>query len=119
MQYIPWVLSECRQRGLTFRGAEVIAAAMARQKRAEDGDLFMDYGVSGNHLNRPGLDALLRRVRADRSVSHVFTPLRDRLARPNDPQDGVRLESLFRNDGVTLVFRDKVLPPLPPSWATC
>lgn len=112
VQYIPWARQQCETLKLAFRGDEATAAQMARSRTPEAGDLYMDYGVSGNLLSRPGLDALRRRVGADISVSHVLTPRRDRLARPDDPTDGLRLETELRRAGVTLVLLDQTLPPL-------
>lgn len=66
-------------------------------------DIFQDYGVKGNVLSRPGLDALIERVRSDLFVSHIFIPRRDRLARPDDPLDGMAIETELRRLGVTLV----------------
>jgi hypothetical protein len=80
--------------------------------RSEDGDLFLDYGIKGNLLQRPGLDALFRVALTDASVTHIFIPRRDRFARPDDPLDAVRMETTLRESGLTLVFMDKVLPPL-------
>jgi hypothetical protein len=74
--------------------------------------VFLDYGVSGNVLSRQGLNALLQEAMDDLEVTHVFIPRRDRLCRPDDPVDGLRLENLLRESGVTLVFMDRVCPPL-------
>jgi hypothetical protein len=48
----------------------------------------------------------------DSSVSHVFIPRRDRFARPEDPLDAMKLENSLRGAGLTLVFFDRVVPPL-------
>src|SRR5262249_23125601 len=79
---------------------------------AARGDIFLDYGVSGNVLSRPGFNALLEEVAQDLSVSHVFIPRRDRVARPTDPVDGVNLETRLRYLGTTLVFMDRTVGPL-------
>lgn len=68
--------------------------------------------MKGNQLSRPGLDQLIRTVQTDQSVTHVFIPRRDRLARPDDPLDAMAIEASLRRCGVTLVFMDLVLPPL-------
>ena len=39
-------------------------------------------------------------------------PRRDRFARPDDPIDALKLENLLREGGLTLVFMDRVVPPL-------
>lgn len=45
-------------------------------------------------------------------MSHIFIPRRDRLTRPDDPLDGIRLENDLRKAGISLVFLDRILPPL-------
>jgi hypothetical protein len=86
---------------------------MIRDGRSQEGDLFLDYGVKGNQLQRPALDALFRLARSDRDISHIFIPRRDRFARPDDPLDAMKMEASLREAGLTLVFMDKTLPPLP------
>ena len=72
---------------------------------------FWTTGFRGTSL-RKGLDAIVKTVRDDKSVSRVLIPRRNRLARPDDPMDGVKLENALREQGVTIVFMDKTLPPL-------
>ena len=78
----------------------------------ERGDIYLDFGVSGSLLSRPGLDALLRRAKTDSGVTHIFVYDRDRLARPEDPIDAMQIENGLRRAGKTLVFRDKTLGPV-------
>jgi DNA invertase Pin-like site-specific DNA recombinase len=111
-EYVAWASRTAAQLGLSFDGApeqieQMIAAGLSVQ-----GDLFQDYGVSGNLLSRPGLDALIKEALADKSVTHIFIPRRDRLARPDNPIDGVKLENLLRTAGITLVFMDRTVQPL-------
>jgi hypothetical protein len=58
-----------------------------------------------------GLDALIKDA-SQTEVIHLFFPHRDRIARPEDPSDGVRIENLFRRAGCTLVFPNRVVQPL-------
>jgi hypothetical protein len=78
-----------------------------------DGDLFFDSYISGDVLSRPAINAMEDEIRRDKNVSHVFIPRRDRLARPDNATDGVRLENELRQLGVTPFFMDCVLSPLP------
>ena len=80
---------------------------------SEDGALFLDYGVSGNVLNRPGFDSFRRRAMGDTGVSHLFIPRRDRIARPDHADDGMQIERELRGAGLTLIFTDEILPPVP------
>lgn len=54
---------------------------MIRSGKSAQGDVFLDYEVCGNILNRPGLSALTTEVTKDTSVTHILIPRRDRLAR--------------------------------------
>ena len=45
-------------------------------------------------------------------MAAIMIPPRDRLARPDDPLDGTKLENVFRSAGKSVVFMDRVLPPL-------
>ena len=85
---------------------------MIRSGRSQDGDLFLDYGVTGNQLSRAGLDALIKTALTDSAISHVLIPRRDRFARSDDPIDAMKLENLLREGELTLVFMDRVVPPL-------
>jgi hypothetical protein len=111
-EYVDWARRRSAEIGVTFDGTAEGITAMIRTGIAQKGDLYLDYCVKGNVLSREGLNALLREVQSDRRISHVFIPRRDRLARPDDPVDGLVLEGTLRSAGITLVFMDKVCPPL-------
>ena len=110
-EYIRWAQRTAADHGVQFTGTPDQIDRMIRDGVPNDGDVFVDFGVKGNRLTRPGLDAL-RRATTDRTVTHVFIPRRDRLARPDDPLDGLRIEGELRQAGITLVFMDLVLGPL-------
>jgi hypothetical protein len=112
-QYVLWACREAGERGVRFDGTPEQIESMIRSGQYRNGDLFLDYGVKGNQLHRAGLDALVEKVGRDLTISHVFIPRRDRLARPDHPLDGMQLELKLLNLGVTLVFMDKkeVRPP--------
>jgi hypothetical protein len=111
-KYVAWASDEARKRGLTFNGTPSQIDAMIRDGRPALGDIFLDFDVKGNNLTRPGLDALKAEIKRDSTISHLFIPRRDRLARPDDPLDGMRLEAEFRMVGITVVFMDRVGLPI-------
>ncbi len=111
-EYVGWARRTASRLGVTFSGTPESIEAMIREGRSQDGHLFLDYGVQGNLLQRPGLDALFRIARTDLRVTHIFIPRRDRFARPDDPIDAIKMEATLREAGLTLVFMDKTLPPL-------
>jgi hypothetical protein len=111
-KYVEWAMDQGRSYKVTFRGTPAQIESMIRDGKVADGDLFLDYDVKGNRLSRDGLDALKAEILRDPSVSHVFIPKGDRLARPDDALDGVRLENEIRVDGVTVMFMDRVGAPI-------
>ena len=111
-QYVDWAIRTSNEEGVSFDGTPECIEDMIRHGRWADGDLFLDYDVKGNLLSRPGLDALFQRALNDPRVTHVLIPRRDRLARPDDPVDGVKLETRLRKAGKTVVFMKLKLAPL-------
>jgi hypothetical protein len=111
-EYVLWARRAAAHRGVAFTGSPEQIEAMIRDGRSRVGDLFLDYGVTGDRLSRAGLDALFQAALADPGVSHVFIPRRDRFARPSDPIDAISLENVLRTAGLTLVYTDRVCPPL-------
>jgi hypothetical protein len=113
-EYVEWTRRKCVELGLGFSGTTHQIKHMIAQRRSADGDIFLDFDIAGNILSRPGLDALLFAVENDKSVSHVFIPRPDRLARPDEILDGIKLEQRFRKElGVALVFNDRIAPAIP------
>lgn len=110
--YVSWALREAVQHGVTLNGTPKAMEEMIRCELHRSGDLYLDYGISGNHLQRPGLDALRARALSDRQVSHIFIPRRDRLARPDQPTAAMEIEMQLRSAGLTIVFMNSVVGPL-------
>ncbi len=111
-QYVNWARRKAEELGIGFDGQPETIEAMIAGGCSQRGDLFLDYGVSGNVLSRNGLNALIQEALSDPNVSHVMIPRRDRLARPDDPVDGLKLEKGLRESGITLVFMERICPPL-------
>ena len=108
-----WAQRRAAELHVTFSGTPQLIEAMICDGRAHDGDLFLDYCVKGNLLQRTGIDALFELARSDSTVTHVFIPRRDRLARPDNPLDAMQMERRLQDDGLTLVFMNRVLSPPP------
>ena len=113
-QYVNWAVTGARKCQLSFRGTSEQIDRMIAARQSQDRDLFLDYLVKGNLLSRPGLDAMLAVMQTDTSVSHVFIPRPDRLARPENPTDGLKLEMRIRELGITVVFQDRIGKPIAP-----
>jgi len=112
-QYVAWARDKAAQLGVAFGGTPEAITEMIGRSLSAQGDLYLDYGVSGNHLSRPGLDAFRARALEDSSVTHLFVPRRDRIARPDNPIDALQIEFELLSAGMTLVLMDRILPPIP------
>jgi hypothetical protein len=110
--FVDWARKEALKLGVAFAPPQDVIDVILGKKLTSYSGVFLDYGVSGNILNRPALTELQRRLATDSQVTHVFIPRRDRLARPDDAVDGMQLETELRQKGVTLVFMDVVAPPI-------
>ena len=111
-QYVQWGINTASKLGLQFDGLPATIDEMIRDGESHRGDIFLDYGVCGNILSRPAFDELCAMAKSDATVSHILIPRRDRLARPDDAVDAVKIELSLRRQGVFLVFMDKVCEPI-------
>lgn len=111
-EYVRAAMKRAEELSLVFAGSPERIEAMIRSGQFESDDLYLDYDVKGNVLDRRALSALIARIESDQSVSHLFIPKRNRLARPENPLDGVQLELKLRALGVTLVFLERTCLPI-------
>lgn len=111
-EYVKWARRRAVELNVTFNPTAADIESMIRNEEAVRGDLYLDYEVAGDELSRVGLNALLARAASDEMVSHVFIPRRDRLARPTDAIDAVKMENVLRQNGLTIVFMDRSLLPI-------
>jgi len=103
-QYVEWARGEAARLGVSFSGTADAINSLIANRKSFAGDLFLDYGISGNQLSRPGFDALRARVLSDSTVTHLFVSKRDRLARPDNPLDAMTIEYELRSSGLTIVL---------------
>ena len=111
-EYVRWAQQKSKELGLQFCAAAGQIDAMIRAGKCVEGDVFIDFGIAGDELNRPGLNALMAEIRRDRQITHVCCPRRDRLARATDPAMGMQLENTLSRLGVWLIFQDDAVPPI-------
>ncbi|QGJ68665.1 Hypothetical protein PBC10988_3260 [Planctomycetales bacterium 10988] len=111
-EYVNWARKTSQKLAVKFQGTPETIDKMIRSGKAVEDDLYLDFGVKGNTFVREGLDALKDRIKRDLEVSHLLIPRRDRLSRPDDPVDALVLEREFSSLGITLVFMDRIVPPL-------
>ncbi|WP_020475873.1 recombinase family protein [Zavarzinella formosa] len=111
-QYVEWARKEAETLGVSFSGTAAAISDMIANGLSVRDDLYLDYGISGNHLSRPAFDALQRRLMTDPAAKYLFVRNRERLARPDNPLDAMQIETKLRKAGVTIVFMDKVMPAI-------
>ncbi len=112
-EYVQWAEKEAKNLKVKFRGTPDAINKMIKAGDSVSGDLYFDI-INGGEMSRTGLNALLETARRDMSVSHIFIPRRDRLARPGHPIEGMNLELEMRKMGLTLVYISMTLDPLSP-----
>jgi len=113
-QYVAWAARRSIELQVRFTGTADQIHQMIRNDGYADGDVFLDYIVKGNQLQRRGLDALIAEARRDSNLTHVFIPRADRLARPDEIMEGIKLEATLRQElGLTIVYMNRLLPAIP------
>ena len=108
---LDWAIAQARQHEVRFDVSQADLEIMQARGLHKYKCLYLDDGVSGADLERPGLRALVEGVVANQNISHLFTYKRDRLGRPDDPLDMMTLESQLTRAGLTLVFNDSIATP--------
>jgi Recombinase len=111
-KYVEWAIRKAAELGIQFNGTADIIESMIRDRVCHRGDIFLDYDVSGEQLSRPALNKLKEVAHADGTVTHIFIPRPDRLARPDEAIAGMDIENGFRRLGLTIVYMTKTLRPL-------
>ena len=112
-EYVRWASKEANKYNLKFSGSASQIDRMIRKGLPFDGDIYFDYGVSGNQISRPALNQLFVDAISDPSITHLFIPKRNRLARPDDALDGVELENKISAAGITIVYQSNVVQARP------
>ena len=113
-EYVGWAQKRADELGLQFSGTTKGMEMMIHDGLSSHSDMFLDYGISGNVMSRPGLNALIDTALKEISVSHVLIPRRNRLAHPQNVADAIQIEHKLRSNGITIVFMNTLLEPIAP-----
>jgi len=106
VKYVEWAAARARSLGLTFDGTPRIALEMTASRRPVSGDLYIDFGISGDETSRPALDRATARAFGDPGVSHFLCPSRERLGRFQDLTHGMALEKTLQQSGLTVEYME-------------
>ncbi len=74
-------------------------------------DIYLDDALSGDDLERPGLQSLIEDYHRDKNYSHLFTFKRDRLGRPDSALDMMVIEDRLLRAGISIIRSDGVSQP--------
>ena len=108
---LDWALRTAEKYEISLHGSHDALAQMLAAGQCESGDIFVDDGITGADLSRPGLTRLRQSALNDRRVSHLFVYMSDRLARPENGMVAALMESELCRAGITIVFTDRVSGP--------
>jgi DNA invertase Pin-like site-specific DNA recombinase len=71
-------------------------------------DIYLDDGITGSDLQRPGFAAFRAAAMADERVSHLLVHMADRFARPEMAHQAMQMEVELLYAGLTVVFSNRV-----------
>gem|GEM_PF-550114 len=106
---LEYVIAAARQHGLRLRATPADLAHMQAKRLTEYKDIFLDDAVSGTRTKRPAFDAMIAKMKAEPTISHLFVHKRDRLGRPRSPLSMMIVEEGLKSAGVTIVTSDGVI----------
>ena len=81
---LEWAIVKASELGVKIEVEHNDLVHMQANKLHTWKSIRLDDAITGADLDRPGFLAIKRDVESDKSVSHIFTYRRDRLARPED-----------------------------------
>src|SRR5581483_9646000 len=73
--------------------------------------IFLDSGITGADLARPGFTACRQYALLHKDISHLFIHMPDRFARPESAVEAMTLEQELLKAGITIVFSNRVSRP--------
>lgn len=111
-QYVKWACNTAECLGVSFKGKPTDIKHLMKSRQDYDANIFFDFEVEGDRMSRPALNALFELIETSKQkITHVFIPDPDRLSRPNHPNEGIKLEDRFREHGVTIVYKNRIISP--------
>lgn len=110
-EQLNWAVAEAKKLGVRLDAAPADLEYMLARGLVEHKGLFLDDGVSGSDLSRPGFVAFRNAALADPRVSHLFIHISDRFARPEQAVQAMQMEIDLTLAGLTMVFSNRTSGP--------
>jgi DNA invertase Pin-like site-specific DNA recombinase len=108
---LTWAIAAAAERGIRLHASLEDLDYMKSRRLSKYKDLYVDDAVSGTRSNRPGFDAMLQELKADRRISHLLVYKRDRLGRPRNAVHMVFVENALQEEGIVIVTSDGTIDP--------
>jgi DNA invertase Pin-like site-specific DNA recombinase len=108
---LEWAIAEARRVGVHLDATPADLRHMLDHGLTAYKGIFIDDGVTGSNLNRPGFVAFRARALAERRFSHLFIHMPDRFARPDQATQAQVMELELLHAGITVVFSTRVSLP--------
>ncbi len=106
-----WAIEEARRYGVRLDATPQDLDYMLAHGLSQYKELFLDDGITGSDLERPGFVAFKGTAIARREISHLFIHMPDRFARPEQASKAVVMEQDLLYSGITVVFSTRVSQP--------
>ena len=108
---LTWALEAAKQHATPIEATLEDLLYMQANRLHKYKGIYLDDVLSGDDLERPGLQSLIEDFHRHNDRSHLFTFKRDRLGRPDSPLDMMVSEEGLRRAGITIVRSDGVSQP--------
>src|SRR4051794_33038201 len=105
---LEWAVTEAKRLDLKLDAGPADLNHMLDHKLVRYKGIYLDDGITGADLQRPGFPAFRRDPTSDRRVSHVLIHMTDRFARPELSTQAVQMEQELLYAGITVVFSNRV-----------
>ncbi|GMU34732.1 MAG: hypothetical protein AMXMBFR20_26040 [Planctomycetia bacterium] len=111
-QQLEWAIRKAQEHGVQLDAGIDDLVVISKTKQNCKGAIFLDDGITGADLERPGLSQFIAEAISRKEVSHVFVHDPDRFARPEDPLEAVKLQQQLQRAGITVVFSNQIAGPI-------
>jgi DNA invertase Pin-like site-specific DNA recombinase len=103
-----WVVAKARELGLSFTATlSDLEYMLANGLHAHKG-MFLDDGITGADLDRPGFVQIRRQAILGPGPSHILIYMPDRFARPDKAYQAMQAEVELLYADITVVFSGRV-----------
>ncbi len=110
-QQLDWAIRTAKNREISLSVPKDIEHRLKSGGISQAGDIYCDDAITGADETRPGLLALMRRIKQDKSIAFLFVWDRSRLGRFERNEVGMKLEKDIAESGITIVMQRMDINP--------